>query len=326
MIASGDDYQAPRPVLIDFGLSEPFSKKKGGVSGTPGYIPPETWETGYWYPVGDIYSLGITMFQLMVGQVPSSTGSVLGVLQPSPDPQQLRNVGLHPQLPWQRFPKEMPVLEELVRAMAAPARTSRLRAPQCLSHKWFSARTDASLPPATLQGLLGSSAVGLGGDIVVNQLMKDNNLNQLRLLRKQTESSEGSPTSKGPMKKLRDVLQKHGIHAQSEEGTKVRMRRLLDEAIWAKRHYSHHYITDLFHQLDRNNDGRLSVRELSALLDTESFECQYADIQEIVNRMGPFDKDGCVSYERFRQVVLEDGRIAQRTSVERSARNGCSSQ
>eukprot|EP00971_Amphidinium_carterae_P053962 1062501-Amphidinium_carterae.1 len=35
-----------------------------GVGGTPGYIPPETWSTGKWFPRGDNFSMGVTMVQL----------------------------------------------------------------------------------------------------------------------------------------------------------------------------------------------------------------------------------------------------------------------
>lgn len=31
----------------------------GSPAGTPGYIPPETWQTEVWYPVGDVFSMGI---------------------------------------------------------------------------------------------------------------------------------------------------------------------------------------------------------------------------------------------------------------------------
>ncbi|CAE8599769.1 unnamed protein product [Polarella glacialis] len=54
MLAEGDSYESPRVVLIDFGLCESFSATTNGASGTPGYIPPETWETEWWYPRGRI--------------------------------------------------------------------------------------------------------------------------------------------------------------------------------------------------------------------------------------------------------------------------------
>mmetsp|Transcript_68489 Transcript_68489/g.210016 ORF Transcript_68489/g.210016 Transcript_68489/m.210016 type:complete len:337 (-) Transcript_68489:91-1101(-) len=323
MIADGDSYAAPRPVLIDFGLSSPFSKKDGGISGTPGYIPPETWESGHWYPLGDIYSMGITFFQLMVGQVPSSTGSVMGVLQPCADPTQLRMAGLRGLLPWAKFPTEMPGLQELVQLMTARDRGNRPRAPQCLDHDWFTSTSDAPLPPATKRGLLGSSATHHGGENVVHQLMQDNNLEELRRLREDARgnSSDGSPRLGTRLRKLRGLLNKHGVSHDSEDSIKNRMCRLLDEAIWAKHHYSHHYIADVFSELDRDRNGRLSVAELSALLNTEVFECPYHDIKELVNGMGPFDQDGCVSFEKFQHVMLEDGRIARRSDNE--AGSGC---
>lgn len=323
MIASGDSYESPRPVLIDFGLSVPFSNAKGGISGTPGYIPPETWELGHWYPSGDVYSLGITFFQLMVGQVPTATGSKLGILQPAADPELLRKVGLRPVLPWHRFPQAMPGLADLVQKMTAPVRYQRPRAPQCMVHPWFASHSDEPLPEASLRGLLGSSIANLGQESLVHQLMRDNNLAQLRQLR-HDDGGSSSPAGMARLKKLKSLFKKHGFHQDSEQNSGDKMRRVLDDAIWAKSRYSDHLAVDLFRELDRDGNGRLSPQELSSLLNTESFQCEYHDVDELLRRMGPFDRDGCISFERFREEVIKDGRIARRAEVE--GRGGCSVQ
>ncbi|CAJ1449378.1 unnamed protein product, partial [Effrenium voratum] len=79
MIAT-TDYEVPRVVLIDFGLSTAFTSLREGVCGTPGYIPPETWRTGIWFPRGDVFSMGIVFFQCICGLVPSKNGTVQGAL------------------------------------------------------------------------------------------------------------------------------------------------------------------------------------------------------------------------------------------------------
>merc|ERR1712187_168217 len=40
-----------------------------GLCGTPGYIPPETWERKKWYPRGDLFSLGGCIMQLLTGKL-----------------------------------------------------------------------------------------------------------------------------------------------------------------------------------------------------------------------------------------------------------------
>ena len=47
MIAKSDSYDAPVPVFVDFGLAKPLVATVDQViGGTPGYIPPETWDHG----------------------------------------------------------------------------------------------------------------------------------------------------------------------------------------------------------------------------------------------------------------------------------------
>jgi len=60
------DYRNPQVVLIDLGLSQAFTTSTAGICGTPGYIPPETWETNRWVPKGDNYSMGIVFLQVLL--------------------------------------------------------------------------------------------------------------------------------------------------------------------------------------------------------------------------------------------------------------------
>ena len=57
----------------------------------------------WWYPRGDVFSMGVVFFQLMVGQVPN--GEALGVLQTDGDNEEDKQVGLKAELPWPRFPE-----------------------------------------------------------------------------------------------------------------------------------------------------------------------------------------------------------------------------
>lgn len=315
MIASDTSYAAPVPVLIDFGLSTTFSKVDQGACGTPGYIPPETWATGQWYPVGDMFSMGITFFQLMVGRVPSSRGSQLGVLQPSFDYDALMNAGLAAQLPWQTFPSKMDKLRDLVALMTHREKEHRLRAPLALSHSWFSSSSDALLPESTLAGLLGSSAGHRATELAVNDLVADNNLDELRNMRDNVESSSHGLTGlKKVGKRFTALLKARGMDQDSVDA-RTWYIRVLDEAIWAKKNYSHHYIKDLFAELDVDGSGNLSIEELEKLLNSDAFECPYDDIKDLVAQVG-VDDDGTISFERFKQAILEDGRIARRSDVE----------
>lgn len=333
MIARGDNYTNPRPVLIDFGLSAPFSDVVAGVSGTPGYIPPETWETGLWDPRGDIFSLGITFFQLMTGQVPNSTGSVMGVLQPCADSRALKHAAFQLAMPWERFPQSMPFLQQLVKQMVHRSCTERPRAQKALRHEWFASISDGSLPESTLMGLANSADAEEAKELVMWQLMNQSNLDELRDLYQacrvgSSRSLHDSPTSCSPAehaKKMVSLLRRRGVAKQiamdlmqsTAVGARTKLEKMLKEAVRTKEIYSHQFVKDLFHELDTDLSGKLSASELEELLDSDAFECQYDDIQSLVKGMGP-DAKGEIPFEAFKRCILEDGRIARRTEAERT--------
>merc|ERR1719440_2057779 len=64
------EYHKPEVVIIDFGLLQTAASDVALVSGTPGYIPPEVWETGRWYPGGDMFSMGVVVMQMILKRVP----------------------------------------------------------------------------------------------------------------------------------------------------------------------------------------------------------------------------------------------------------------
>eukprot|EP00928_Gymnodinium_smaydae_P091316 TRINITY_DN75019_c0_g1_i1.p1 TRINITY_DN75019_c0_g1~~TRINITY_DN75019_c0_g1_i1.p1 ORF type:complete len:466 (-),score=57.67 TRINITY_DN75019_c0_g1_i1:86-1483(-) len=77
------DYQNPYIVVIDYGLSASTLVSKG-IRGTPGYIPPETWRRGCWYPKGDVFSMGVVCCQMLCDRVPSGKYGIMGIFQETP--------------------------------------------------------------------------------------------------------------------------------------------------------------------------------------------------------------------------------------------------
>lgn len=65
-----DDYANPDVVIIDYGLAQTSLISTKGCCGTPGYIPPETWQTSAWYPRGDVFSMGVVCIQMLANYVP----------------------------------------------------------------------------------------------------------------------------------------------------------------------------------------------------------------------------------------------------------------
>lgn len=120
MVFASDSYRNPRPVFVDFGLSRAFNfEKNDRLCGTPGYIPPETWQSGNWYPRGDIYSLGVAFFQLLAGTMVESA------------------IGKTMRIPMEKFPKGSAELADFVGHMTFPIRQHRPRAREALQHAWM---------------------------------------------------------------------------------------------------------------------------------------------------------------------------------------------
>jgi len=65
MMLRTQDLDHPEVVFIDFGLAQQFAHAQVLLQGTPGYIPPETWRKHKWYPKGDVFSLAVTLLQLL---------------------------------------------------------------------------------------------------------------------------------------------------------------------------------------------------------------------------------------------------------------------
>merc|ERR1719253_1901174 len=75
-----ENYAEPEVVIIDLGLAQLAADQDAvGACGTPGYIPPETWETGVWFPRGDIFAMGVVCFQLLTNNVPDEKTGQMGI-------------------------------------------------------------------------------------------------------------------------------------------------------------------------------------------------------------------------------------------------------
>lgn len=129
-----EDFAEPEIVIIDLGVSMSFKEAEGGISGTPGYVPPETLRDMKWYPRGDIFSLGVAIFQVMCSMHPPESGTFLVGCTTALD---VFKATLEREPEWDRFPDQFPALKEMVASMLEKERMMRPRAPQLLVNDWF---------------------------------------------------------------------------------------------------------------------------------------------------------------------------------------------
>jgi len=73
-------YEFPEIVIIDLGLAGTLQPNRG-TCGTPGYMPPETWDYGAWFPTGDVFSMGVVCVQMLTDNVPNSVKNKVGIFQ-----------------------------------------------------------------------------------------------------------------------------------------------------------------------------------------------------------------------------------------------------
>lgn len=312
------DCEDPRVVLIDFGLAEGFSSTSSGASGTAGYIPPETWETEWWYPKGDIFSMGIVFFQLMIGQVPS--GDVIGVLQTTGENEEDKAAGLALQLPWKRFPSEMPELGSLVSAMTQRNMSLRPSAAQALKHEWFRLESDADLPAENRAALIGSSTAQCLREQVMYELASKNNLRELRELQQTLRSSSKTPSA--PCEGVVELLVDYGVRggcareyaALCGQGGMLEWSLWMDGALRLREQYSLQFLQDLFLELDYDEEGQLTKAQVDSLLKSGAVECESDEADEILQSID-FDEDGYIPVGTMRELLLKDGRVARRTEV-----------
>merc|ERR1711865_478527 len=143
------NYSQPKVVLIDLGLSQAFSVESQGPCGTPGYIPPETWSSGKWFPRGDMFSFGVVCFQLLADKVPDEKTGAAGIFtdgaQSMDDVIRITNTR---QVPWQLMKINNPQLQHWLAGCLDKQILNRPRAPQVLENPWFGGQLAAVVQPA----------------------------------------------------------------------------------------------------------------------------------------------------------------------------------
>lgn len=102
--------------VVDFGLAAGMDAESQRV-GTPHYMAPETCESGTSEPASDIYSLGISLYHLLLGQPPYAGKSVKEILAAH-----MAGEPLHPERKLASLPRE---ISDLVRHLTRRAPAER---------------------------------------------------------------------------------------------------------------------------------------------------------------------------------------------------------
>lgn len=138
MMLRTDDVAHPQVVIIDLGLAQLDADQTGlGTCGTPGYIPPETWQTGVWYPRGDVFAMGVVCFQLLTNSTPDAEAGLPGVFSDGcRDMDDVQRATTDRQPPFEKLAGASAILDWL-RPCLEKNRRSRPKAPRVLQLPWF---------------------------------------------------------------------------------------------------------------------------------------------------------------------------------------------
>lgn len=128
------DFSEPEIIIIDLGICTSMVRKDDGIpQGTPGYVPPETLADLNWHPRGDVFSLGVTFFQVVCEMHPPSSGLFIDGCKTA---REIFIATMEREPDWDRFPDDLHGLQKLLAIMLAKDRMKRPRAPQVLMDKW----------------------------------------------------------------------------------------------------------------------------------------------------------------------------------------------
>lgn len=147
LMLANDDYANPQVVIIDLGLSQAMSTASEGPCGTPGYIPPETWSGGKWFPRGDMFSFGVVCIQLLTDKIPDEKTNAAGIFsegcQSMDDVIQVTSTR---EPPWQLLQIRNPACQQFLAACVAKDIQRRPRAPQVLEMPFFTRAAAPVMP------------------------------------------------------------------------------------------------------------------------------------------------------------------------------------
>jgi len=141
MLRTEDLLRVPEVVIIDLGLVAAMAGQDIGGMGTLGYIPPETWSHGKWFPRGDVFSMGVVIVQLLSDKVPDKKQGKEGLFtEGCRGPREIKQATMTREPQYHLMEVQTPDFVGLCRGCLQKARRSRPKAPQALANPWFSPR------------------------------------------------------------------------------------------------------------------------------------------------------------------------------------------
>jgi len=310
MVTDRTDFHTPQVVVIDFGLCNQFhSRSRPG--GTPGYMPPEVWESGLWTPRGDVFSIGVMLFSLRTGSHPFTDGA-----------QSLEQVidRTH-RVDLQMSPGCSGELQDLVGLMTLKGPfLERPTVEEAMQARWFS--VDDKEAPAVHTDILAALARQGEKRKVHRALFTDvaskTNLAQLRELNEIFVGLDANNDGFVSADEVRQCLTDRwtpeeierliSVLVGSSEG-EVSYEQFMGQLLASKKPEENELVQNIFNEVDSDRKGYITADELAELLKRPSFAQVLGSRQpeEVMKEMG-VDRNDKVVFDDFRIAICgQDG-------------------
>jgi len=310
MVAHDSEWTAPHVVIIDFGMAKDFSGAREG--GTPGYMPPEVWQTSLWTPKGDVFSLAATFWAVLNG---GRGGPFL--VPDAPPYSRIMMLTCQQPMDLSRFPVG---LRELTDKMASKDFHARPPARECLRHPFFQhlSQHQAPLDPVALNALRQASEKRSIQNLVAMDLMSSENLGQLRHLNELFQRLDLDNDGTVELEEARKVFAElHMEQTQAERlisalvGEKgvVHYSEFMAKLFLAQRGVKEEQLAALFASIDTDNSGTLDISEIEALLARPNMAqiMEGRTAQDIMNELDR-DGNGVIDFSEFSRAMLGDSK------------------
>mmetsp|Transcript_26147 Transcript_26147/g.60981 ORF Transcript_26147/g.60981 Transcript_26147/m.60981 type:complete len:1008 (-) Transcript_26147:16-3039(-) len=307
MVVDKSSWEDPQVIVIDFGLANKFSSKSYG-GGTPGYIPPEVWETGLWTPRGDIFSVGVMMYALWAGENPFVKGcsTIEEVSQ--------KTMKDRPALPFGSS-----ALRNLVYHMMNPAFLKRPVSRQVLQDNWFRKNQNAAggevMPTQALAALAQRQQKSEMYKALLADVASRENLGQLKELNELFVRLDGDNDGVVSAADVRYALKGRWSDGQIEaliqalmganEG-EVNYEEFMGQMIAGKDTEEDAILQKVFKEADSRNYGVLTTQETLQLLNGPNMATwmkhQKKDALTLIREMDS-NGDGKISFAEFKGAL-----------------------
>ncbi|CAJ1397929.1 unnamed protein product [Effrenium voratum] len=308
------NWQNPQVLLIDFGLSSSFISAERGLWGTPGYIPPETFQSSFWVPKGDVFSAGVMFYQIVSGKRAPYCPARRETAQTSGGGwEEVEQCTLEKELPLEELFASSD-FKDLLKQTTSKDFKQRPSASACLRHPWFQhagahgAHTVGVEALGRLRALQQRTAAQKA---IFEKMLASCNLGQMRSLNDLFRSLDSDGDGVVTVQEARDGLRQIDLLGgetltrlidllMGPDGT-VEYSAFMAQMIGEQVLHEGVRLWDIFCELDIDGDGYLTREELPGLLAACKFDAMSAD--HLLRDLDS-DGDGRVSFQEFEQACL----------------------